>query len=157
MKRVTVLSRLGEQSGVSNGKIAAFDRVSNGGRDPVRHYIMLDKSVKLMFEPWSHQENSVQNFWYIDLIQVEHVDDGTIQLTDLYIDVWVKGNGPTYEMMDMHELGEALANGDVTPEQMKKPLADLQRFLDDHLNFGAKDFPPTAIRPFMEGDLNDLL
>ena len=152
MKRISILSRLGEQHGVSDGRVAAFEHFHKEAGRNVRHYVLFEKSVKLMFEPWT-----VKNHWYVDLVKIDKVDEQTIELTDLYLDVWVKGNGPTYEMMDMHELGKALANGDVAPEQMKEPLAGLQRFLDDHLNFGAKDFPPACIKPFMDGDLNDLL
>jgi hypothetical protein len=152
VRQITVHSRLGEKQGVTDGVGVIFEHFHTEAKRTVRHYVLLDKSVKLMFEPWT-----VKNHWYVDLIQVEELNGNTIQLTDLYVDVWVKGNGPTYEMMDIHELGEALARGDVTAEQMRKPLANLQKFLDNHLNFGAKDYPPDCIKPFMEGDFDDLL
>jgi hypothetical protein len=102
-----------------------------------------------MYEPWRLKGSGWRNHWYIDLIRINWLSDSSIEVVDLYVDIWVKGIGPTYEMLDLHELADALAVGKVGVEELKEPLCCLQKFLDNHLNFGAKDFPPQCIRPFM--------
>jgi predicted RNA-binding protein associated with RNAse of E/G family len=143
MQKITVRSRLGEKEAITDGIVAAFDHYdSEAGRD-VRHYILLDESVKLVHEPWGWQ-----NRWYVDLVQITTVDDTTVQLADLYVDIIVEGNGPTYRVIDLEEFIDALASGDIGVEELRDPLHRLQAFLDCHIHAG-RDFPPACIRSFM--------
>ena len=145
MKKITIRSRLGECEGVTDGLVAAFDYPDSvvEGR-LIRHYVLLDKGIKLMFEPWGWH-----NRWYADLVEIKKIDETIIEVTDLYIDIIIEGDGPTYRLIDLDDLGEAFATGVVRPEEMAEPLRNLQRFLDDHIH-DDKDFPPKCIQPFFK-------
>lgn len=143
LRNITIRSRLGEYPGFTDEQVAVFDRFSASAGRVVRHYVLLDESTKLMYEPWDWKER-----WYIDLVAVRWADADTLELDDLYLDVIVEGSGPTYRMIDLEELADALASGEVSVETMHAPMQRLQRFLDDHLH-GGKDFPPAAIRDYM--------
>ena len=146
MRPITIRSRLGEFTGLTDETTALFDRFDPKAGRVVRHYILLHEAVKLMYEPWGWK-----NRWYIDLINVRWVDADTLELDDLWVDVIVEGSGPTYRIIDLEELADALSCGKVSVETMAEPLHRLQRFLDDHLH-GGKDFPPAVLQPFHEID-----
>ncbi len=147
MKNITIRSRLGEIVGVTDGEVAAFDRFDPKADRIVRHYVLLKESTKLMHEPWGWKDR-----WYVDLVDIRRIDEDTIELDDLYLDVIVEGNGPTYRMIDMEELADALVDQKVSIETLRGPFHCLQRFLDSHLH-GGKDFPPVALQPFYEIEL----
>ncbi len=143
MKKITIKSRLGEKDALTDGVVAAFDHYdSEAGRD-VRHYVLLDESVKLVYEPWGWQKR-----WYIDLVHITTASDTIVELTDLYVDIIVEGDGPTYRVIDLEEFVDALASGNIRVEELRDPLHRLQAFLDNHIH-GGKDFPPACIGPFM--------
>jgi len=141
---ITIRSRLGDFPGITDETTAVFERFDPKASRVVRHFILLQEAVKLMYEPWGWKER-----WYIDLVGVRWIDDQTLVLEDLYIDLIVEGSGPAYRIIDLNDLADALIEGKVNVETMAEPLHRLQRFLDDHLH-GGKDFPPAAIRPFLD-------
>jgi predicted RNA-binding protein associated with RNAse of E/G family len=140
---IKIISRLGEIDGFANEEVAYFDRYDSKAGKIIRHFIMLDENIKLMYEPWGWKEE-----WYADLINIEYVNNLEIKITDLYIDIIIEGNGPTYRMIDFEDVVKALVRNEIQAEQLEKPFKKLQEFLDSHLHKG-KDFPPTAIRPFI--------
>jgi hypothetical protein len=142
MRKIQIRSRLGEYPGLTDETVAIFDRFDPKANRVVRHYIFLHEAAKLMHEPWDWKDR-----WYVDLVGIRWVDGDTLELVDLYLDVIVEGNGPTYRMIDLDDLAEALRAGAVNGETMYAPLHGLQRFLDNHLH-GGKDFPPAAVRVF---------
>ena len=97
-----------------------------------------------MYEPWGWLKKE----WYADFIAIEHLSEDKISLRDLYLDIYIEENGPTYRMVDFNDLAEALINNEVSAKELEEPLKNLQRFLDDHLHKG-KDFPPEMIRAYM--------
>jgi len=143
MKPVTIISRLGEHEGQSDGTVAYFDRHGPKDDREVRHFVLLNESIKLMHEPWGWSDA-----WYADLVSIRACSDSRIELTDLYLDIIIEGNGPTYRMIDFEDFAEALADAKVAPQALRDPLQRLQRFLDNHLH-GGKDFPPSCIRPYL--------
>jgi len=143
LKAVTIRSRLGECPGKANGSVAFFDRADGITGKLIRHFVMLDRGVKLMYEPWGWR-----NEWYADIIRVDQVGDDVIELTDLCVDVVIEGDGPTYRVIDLDDVADAVASGAISREGMATALRHLQRFLDDHVH-RRKDFPPTCIRPYL--------
>ncbi len=143
MREIIICSRLGELVGITDDQVACFDLFDPKGQQMVRHYILLQESVKLMYQPWGWK-----NQWYVDLIDLHWLDANTLQLDDLWVDVIVEGNGPTYRIIDLEEMADAFLSHQVSVETMHAPLHNLQKFLDNHLH-GGKDFPPAVIQPFM--------
>jgi len=144
LRAVTILSRLGELYGYRNEEIAYFDLYDVQAGKGIRHFILLNYNVKFMYEPWGW----VKKEWYVDLVAIEYSEDDKIRLTDLYLDLYIEENGPTYRMVDLNDLAVALVNNEVNVHDLKEPLINLQRFLDDHLH-GSKNFPPEAIQPYL--------
>lgn len=144
MRKIQIRSRLGEIPGLADDTLAFFDRLDPKAGYMVRHFILLHESTKLMYEPWGWK-----NRWYIDLVGVRWVDENTLELDDLYVDVIVEGDGPTYRIIDLEEMADALMNQAISIDAMHEPLHRLQQFLDNHLH-GGKDFPPAVIQPFFE-------
>ncbi len=142
-KRVTIRSRLGEHEGVTDGIVAYFDSLNQKTGGKTRHFVILDQNVDLQHEPWDWKDRR-----YVDLVQVKSVDEYLIELKDLYVDIIIEGNGPTYRVIDLEELGDALESGQIQLSEIAGPLRNLQQFLDGHVH-GAKEFPPECIRPFM--------
>ena len=103
--------------------------------------VLLDLGVKLMYEPWGWK-----NEWYADIVRVDEADDGVIGLTDLYVDVVIEGDGPTYRVIDLEDLAEAVVSESINDEDVAAALGPLQRFVDEHLH-RKMDFPPESIRP----------
>ena len=143
MRSTIIRSRLGECAGKTDGKVALFDRADGETGELTRHYVLLDDGVKLMYEPWGWE-----NEWYADIIRVDQVGDDVIELTDLYVDVVIEGNGPTYRVLDLDDMADAAASGDISREDLAGALRSLQRFVDGHLHRG-RDFPPRCIRPYI--------
>lgn len=142
MKEIVIHSRLGEVIAVTDGRVAAFDHPDWATGLPVRNYVLLEESVKLMYEPWGWREQ-----WYVDLVSVTWKDENMLELRDLYLDIIVEENGPTYRMIDFNDLADALSSGQIDATTLHEPLHRLQQFLDNHLH-GDKDFPPACIAAF---------
>jgi len=144
LKSITILSRLGKYEGLRNEEIAFFDRFDDEANKKIRHYILLNEGIKLMFEPWGWK-----NEWYADLIKIEMHNEHTIELTDMYIDVIIEGHGPTYRIIDIEEYADALISGNIILSDIKTHFIQLQQFLDNYLHRG-KVFPPKLIRDLMK-------
>ena len=143
MRKICIRSRLGDYPGLANEHVAFFDRFDQKAGREVRHFILIAEATKLMFEPWDWK-----NRWYIDLVAVRWIDEDTLELDDLYIDIIVEGHGPTYRIIDLEEFADALKDQKISPAAVHNPLCRLQEFLDRHLH-GGKDFPPAIIRLLM--------
>ncbi len=143
LRSVIIRSRLGEYTAETNGRVAFFDRADGKTGKLIRHFVLLDQGVKLMYEPWGWQ-----NEWYADIIRVDPVGDGVIELSDLYVDLVIEGDGPTYRVIDLDDLADAVASGAISREDMDEALRRLQQFVDDHLHRG-KDFPPRCMRSYI--------
>lgn len=143
MNTITITSRLGKIQGFSDGRIAYFDLYDSKSQRDVRHFIFLEESIKLMYEPWGWKDK-----WYADLIKIEYVSENEISLTDLYLDIIIESNGQTYKMIDFDDFADALVGGKINICDTEIPLKNLQSFLDNHLHDG-KDFPPSIIKPYI--------
>ncbi|MEW6750643.1 MAG: DUF402 domain-containing protein, partial [Candidatus Latescibacterota bacterium] len=141
---VTVRSRLGECAGQTDGRVAFFDDSSDTSTGtPMRHFVLLDRGVKLMHEPWGWTKE-----WYADIVRVDRAADGAVELTDLCIDVIIEGYGPAYRVIDLDDLADAASSGALSPSDLDLALRHLQRFLDECLHRG-RDFPPACIRSYL--------
>lgn len=68
-------------------------------------------------------------YWYCDIVEYEWTDNGrTLIATDLLADVIVYPDGRV-KVMDLDELADASASGQVTPEQLQKSLHQLDNLL----------------------------
>ena len=143
MRAIKIISRLGEIDGFTDENIAYFDLYDSKAGKVIRHFILLDKYIKLMYEPWGWKDE-----WYADLINIEYINSSEIKITDLYIDIVIDGNGPTYRMIDFEDVVKALINGEIKAVDLEKPFMKLQEFLDNHLHKGL-DFPPAVIKSFL--------
>lgn len=87
--------------------------------------------------------------WYVDLIHVTDNGD-SLTIRDLYLDVMVPTDGRGVRHLDLDELADALAGGQVSVEAAVDGLRRWQSFLDRHLHDtrgprpGYPDFPPRA-------------
>ncbi|MCM3781521.1 DUF402 domain-containing protein [Neobacillus mesonae] len=144
MNPITVVSRLGKIQGYEVNGIVYFDRFDDLSRKVIRHYILVNEGVKLMYEPWGWI-----NEWYVDLVEIKKISDHEIELTDLYIDIVVEGNGPTYRLIDLEEYADAVTEGQIDIQEMNKQLKQVQTFLENYLHRG-KVFPPEQVRQLME-------
>ncbi|RKN64087.1 hypothetical protein D7M11_34455 [Paenibacillus ginsengarvi] len=127
MRKVTIQSRLGEITGYRNDEFAYFDLFhSKVGRD-VRHFVLLKLNIKLMYEPYDWMKNE----WYADLIAIEYLENDVIRLKDLYLDIYIEGNGPTYRLVDFEDLAQALMNNETNVQEIEEPLKNLQLFLNN--------------------------
>ncbi|MBT3273984.1 MAG: DUF402 domain-containing protein [Spirochaetales bacterium] len=143
LKSITIRSRLGEFTGQTDGQVAFFNRDDVKTGKMVRHFVLLGKGVKLMYEPWGWEHE-----WYADIISIDQIQDDIIELRDLLVDIIIEGDGPTYRVIDLDDLADAVENGSISPNDHGDCLRKLQRFLDKHLHAG-KDFPPKIIEPYM--------
>lgn len=145
LRPVAVQSRLGDIPGHTDGEVAFFDDAADSTTTSlIRHFVLLKQGVKLMYEPWGWRKE-----WYADIVQVEHIGDDTIKLVDLYVDVIVEGDGPTYRVIDLDDLASAVATGAIEPDHLATALRQLHGFVDGYLHRG-RDFPPRCIRPYMQ-------
>lgn len=140
---ITILSRLGEFSGRATERAAYFDRLDEKAGRMVRHFVLLEESVKLMYEPWGWI-----NEWYVDIVRLEHVRPEVLRLHDLYVDIVIEGSGPTYRLIDLDDVATALENGEINDNDAAEALATAQRFLDRHIH-RRRDFPPMCIKQWM--------
>ena len=59
LRQITLRSRLGDYKAATDGMAAFFDRADGKTGKTVRHFVLLDEGVKLMYEPWGWQEEDV--------------------------------------------------------------------------------------------------
>ena len=140
LKSIQIISRLGEINGYCNEEIAYFDKYDDKALKIVRHFILLNEGMKLMFEPWGWK-----NEWYIDLIKIKWNDENTLEFIDQYIDIIVEGNGPTYRIIDFEDYANAIIENKISTEEIKAQFIQIQNFLDNYLHRG-KIFPPKSIQ-----------
>ena len=143
LRSVIIRSRLGEYAGKTDGRVAFFDRADGKTGKIIRHFVLLDQGVKLMYEPWGWKDE-----WYADIIRIDQAGDDIIDLSDLYVDIVIEGDGPTYRIIDLDDLAGAVASGAIGREDLDGALRRLQQFVDEHLHRG-KDFPPQCIRSYI--------
>jgi hypothetical protein len=109
-----------------------------------RYFWLVDHHVQMVFEPFGWT-----NEWYVDLvaIRVESRDGMPVyHMTDAHLDIVVEGMGPTYRVVDLDELADALRSGAIDLVAACDVMSHAQRFLDTYLHRGAP-FPPPEIRP----------
>lgn len=135
--------------GVRVGDVLMCD-VNYSRHDGVRRYFwLLNYGVQLIYEPFGWAED-----WYVDVVSFERGRiDGieTITVHDRELDIVVEGHGPTYRLIDMDELAEALDREKLTPADAARALRNAQRFLEAFLHRGAPFPPPQLVRWFNDG------
>lgn len=154
-ERITVLSGDLPYPGVRVGRVAAYEYdipvgryVRPGAGRRQRAFLLLDESAQLnqpvVFKP------ERAGWWYVDLVDIRDEGD-TIHVVDHYVDFIVGPPGLPYRILDLHELGEAMTSGKLTPQQVAHILAATQTFADrylqgkDHHGPEWPDFPPAAL------------
>lgn len=129
-----------------------------------RVFVLLDVGVSLALPVWRTMstvdgrvveavdaEQPAPTTWYVDLVTVAE-EPGGIVVRDLYADVMVPTDGRHQRMLDLDELADAVAAGDLDVPTALDGLRRWQRFLDRHLHAARgprpewTDFPPSAIR-----------
>jgi hypothetical protein len=116
---------------------------------PRRWFWLVDEGVQLVYEPFGWSDE-----WYVDIVRFETRAAGArpgYRVIDEYVDVVVEGSGPTYRMIDLDELADALTAGETTADRAAEALRCAQRFVDRYLHRGAP-FPPVQIREFFSAD-----
>ena len=153
---IQVLHRTGQWCpGRRTGEVAAYDvrilpEYQVAGRPTIdRSYLLLDQGIQLT-RPVAF-EGPVEGWWYVDLVDVETTDAGLV-VHDLYVDFIVPPGADRYHTLDLDELGDALSQGQISPEQCSDVLHNTQRFIDRHLRAPEKgsvgpprQFPPQGI------------
>lgn len=143
--------------GVRVGRVAAYEfdipegmYVRPGAGRRQRAFLLLDESAQLNQPVVFTPERA--GWWYIDLVEIRE-DSDAIHVVDHYVDFIVGPPGLPYRILDLHELGEAMTSGKLTPHQVAHVLAATQAFADRHLqgtnHHGPEwpDFPPAALAP----------
>ena len=138
-------SRLGKHQAQRDGAVAFFDAHDSKTNQPNRHFVFLDNSMKLVHKPWGWSYD-----WYLDLIHIKYHSKSEIEIVDLFLDIIVEKNGPTYRMIDFNDFASALESDDlrVSTTEFANSLRGLQGFLDKYLHKG-KDFPPSCIQRYL--------
>jgi hypothetical protein len=126
----TITFRKRQFAGHTDGTIAFFDddRPDHG---LVRCFVLLKENAILAREPWMGE--SWRDCWYVDLVTID-VDADTIEAEDRYVDLIVGRTGPTFKVIDLDDLAQAVDAGAITAPQAADTLRDLQRFLDAHFS-----------------------
>jgi hypothetical protein len=156
-ERVTVLRGDLPCRGVRVGRVAAYEfdipegmYVRPGAGRRQRAFLLLDESAQLnqpvVFKP------ERAGWWYVDLVDIREEGD-TVHVVDHYVDFIVGPPGLPYRILDLHELGESMTSGKLTPRQAAHVLAATQAFADRYLQGKGHDgpewpdFPPAALAP----------
>ncbi|GAA1589949.1 hypothetical protein GCM10009804_52670 [Kribbella hippodromi] len=119
-----------------------------------RCYLLLDENVQLIKTVTF--DGALKGWWYVDLIEIEEVDRGLV-VHDMYVDFLIPPAVDRYQILDLEELGESMADGKVTPGQCAEVLAATQRFVHRYLR-GAEEgpvgpasaFPPATVEYLAE-------
>lgn len=83
----------------------------------------------------------------VDVEVVRHEDALGYNIADAYVDIVVEGMGPTYRLLDLHELADVMRAGDVTVDAAASALDRINRSTESYLHRGAP-FPRSQIRPW---------
>ncbi|GLZ77966.1 hypothetical protein Afil01_27730 [Actinorhabdospora filicis] len=156
-ERITVVRGDLPSPGIRIGRVAAYEfdipegkYIRPGAGRRQRVFLLLDESAQLHQPVVFRPERA--GWWYVDLVDIREEGD-TVHVADRYVDFIVGPPGVPYRILDLHELGEALATGRLTPLQAGQVLAATQSFADRHLqgrdHHGPAwpDFPPAALEP----------
>lgn len=125
------------------------------GRPTVdRCYVLADQGIQLT-RPVNFT-GAYEGSWYVDLVEVEVIDDRRIAVHDRWVDFIVTADSLRYELLDLDELADAVTAGTATVETATTVLRQAQQFVDTHLRdlttpspTGWPDFPPAAIEPLI--------
>lgn len=134
---------------IRTGRVLMRDELDSRHTGLRRVFWLLDEGVQLIYEPfgWTGE-------WYVDAVRIEARRDGgqlTYHVTDEYADIIVEGMGPTYRVIDLDQLADAMSAGSIDPAQAAVALRRVQRFADLYLHRGGP-FPPPQIREFFAPD-----
>ena len=140
LEPVLIRSRLGKIWGWRNDTVAFFDSSPNE-KGSVRRFILLEEGVQLAYEPWVGE--AWRDCWYVDVVAISAAK-GVLDVTDLFADVIIGREGPTFRVIDLDDLATALEAGALTAAEAAGALRSLQSFLDNHLQV-RQDFPPALI------------
>lgn len=116
---------------------------------PRRYFWLLDEGVQLVYEPFGWREE-----WYVDIVSFTvrgTGPDAVYRVTDRYVDLVVEGMGPTYRMLDLDQLADAMAAGRIGTAEAGRALVHAQQFAERYLHRGAP-FPPPQIQPYFSPD-----
>lgn len=141
--KIGIHTRDGYFEGFRHENVVFWDKSDKKTGLDIRCFVLIDKCVQLMNCPWNWDDG-----WYIDLIEIEYLENDEIRIIDLCIDIIVEGDGPTYRVIDLNDFAEGLINGRLDVYRLQEPLKSLQKFLDQHLHKNV-DFPPSEIIDFM--------
>jgi uncharacterized protein DUF402 len=158
LESVQVLHRTGQWcAGRRAGEVVAYDvhilpAYQVPGHPTVdRYYVLLDEGIQLTRTQTF--DGPVKGWWYVDVVEVEHTDQGLI-VHDLYVDFLVPPGAERYHVLDLDELGDALTQGKITAVQCATALTRTQRFIERHLRGSEpgsvappERFPPRSIAP----------
>ncbi|SKC82588.1 DUF402 domain-containing protein [Krasilnikoviella flava] len=165
---VRVLHRTGQWChGIRRGEALAYEvtvlpeyRIDGGGTVD-RCYLLLDEGVQLTRPVTFGGE--LAGGWYVDLVELEEDADGGLVVHDLYVDILVPPRGRRYEILDLHDLADALESGTVDGRTASRVLRQTQQFVDAHLFDPAArpgdpwpDFPPAAIAPLLTAPIGEV-
>jgi hypothetical protein len=137
------------QPAVRYGDVLIRDETHYRHAGPRRYFWLLDQGVQLVYEPYGWTDE-----WYVDIVSIrctQHVGLPRYAITDSYVDLVVEAMGPTYRILDLDELAQALRSGRIEPAAAADALSRAQRFVDAYLHRRAP-FPPPQIRPFFNAD-----
>ncbi|WP_197522204.1 DUF402 domain-containing protein [Occultella aeris] len=99
---------------------------------------------------------ALEGAWYIDLVTV--LDRGAeCEIRDCFVDLMVFPDERRYEVLDLDELGDALASGSIDGATAVSVLRNAQRFVERRLGGTRSDalavwppFPPASVVPLLE-------
>jgi len=103
----------------------------------------------MVYEPFGWRDE-----WYVDIVDIEvhrTEADLTYRVIDHYLDIVIEGMGPTYRMLDLDQLAEAMRAGHIDVAAAGRAMVHAQQFVERYLHRGAP-FPPPQIRPFFSAD-----
>lgn len=123
------------------GGVLMRDEPAGQHTGPRRVFWLLDEDVQLIYEPFGWTDE-----WYVDVVRIEARRDGgqlTYRVTDEYADIIVEGMGPTYRVIDLDQLADAMGAGSIHPERAAGTLQRAQRFVDRYLHRG-RPIPASA-------------
>lgn len=131
------------------GDVLAQDLNYQRNAGPRRYFWLVNEHVQLVYEPFGWNDE-----WYVDIVDIEvlsHEDTPGYKVTDAYLDLVVEGMGPTYRILDLHQLADAMRSGELTVDAATSALDRVNRFIESYLHRGAP-FPPPQIRPWFAAD-----
>ena len=131
--------------GARDADLLWFDYV-NESHQTIRFFVLPMESVMLAHRPWPIPYVE----WVVHLVECERKRQDTESwvVTDREIDILVEPDLQTYRIIDLEELGGAVACGSIDTVQASAILTATQVFLDRYLH-GGGHFPPAVITASM--------